>query len=86
MAAVYTSSLILVIVAVGIFNNVAFTSSRLLEGTSLGLGNQPRRFQIPILFIIFHLRSAALSLSLHALVTGGPWYPISGGGSDDMSP
>ena len=36
-------------------------SYRLLEGISLGLGNWPQRFQVSILFMIFNLRSAALS-------------------------
>ena len=45
-AAVYTL-LVLVMVTVGIGSNAAFTSfSRLLEGTSLALGNWPRRFQV----------------------------------------
>ena len=50
--------------AVEIVSNAAFTSSsRLSEGTSLGLGNRSQRFQVFILFMILHLRSAALSLS-----------------------
>ena len=65
---------------------LAFTSSSRSEGTSLGLGHREPPWSTTILFMIFHLRSAALSLSLHALVTGGPWYSIAGGGGDDMSP
>ena len=69
-------------VAVEIVSNAAFTSSRLFEGTSLGVSNRPQRFQVSILFMIFNLRSAALSLNLQGLVTGA-WYPISDVGDDD---
>ena len=77
-------SLVLVMAEVGIVSNAAFTSSsRLLEGTSLGLSNQTRGFQMSILFIIINLRSSALTLSLHGLVVTRAWYPISDVGDDD---
>ena len=49
VAAVYTSSLVLVMVAVGIVCNTGI-HILLSEGTFLGLVNRPRRFQVSIFF------------------------------------